>query len=578
MAENKPVASSSQDQEALSPPPMLNHRYKILGTVGQGGMAIVFLADDIVLKRQVALKFLRPRFASDNDAVMRFFREAKAAKLLRHPNVVEIFDVGTSDGAVYIAMEYVKGKNLKDYIANHKPIPVGQAVEIMKKLTSAIMEAHANHIIHRDIKPQNVLVSQFGDLKIADFGIAVTVTEQNSTSATHNQAVMGSSHYLAPESAIGAIPDYRVDIYALGIVFFELLCGSVPFNGKTAAEIAIKHMQDPLPNIQAYNPTVTQGVENVVIKATAKSPDERYQTAQEFMDALDHCLDPEMRYVEPLELKVKKIDFPKAKETPAQEAKPEDKKQDLPDISHIEQPQKISKRFMVLVGGIVGLCCLFIATSLIATGVFPINGWFGWHKVPTVTGLSQDEAIQTLVAAGIEPQNIYIEQVASDLVDPGYADSTNIVPGEYIKESPVTVRISKGPTFLVGDYRGQPLANVEKLFHDHNLNIIIDTTEQGDADHVPGVILEQSGLAPGLRIDPSELETIRFVVSTYPTLTIDESYIGMDIDEAKEALNNQGMAVLTRNVYGTQEVIDIDPPVGTTYTQEGSDSVITLYY
>ncbi|MDE5758164.1 MAG: PASTA domain-containing protein, partial [Allobaculum sp.] len=150
--------------------------------------------------------------------------------------------------------------------------------------------------------------------------------------------------------------------------------------------------------------------------------------------------------------------------------------------------------------------------------------------------------------------------------------------GEYIKESPVTVRISKGPTFLVGDYRGQPLANVEKLFHDHNLNIIIDTTEQGDANHMPGVILEQSGLAPGLRIDPSKLETIHFVVSTYPTLTIDESYIGMDIDEAKEVLNNQGMAVLTRNVYGTQEVIDIDPPVGTTYTQEGSDSVITLYY
>ncbi|MBD5423526.1 MAG: Stk1 family PASTA domain-containing Ser/Thr kinase [Allobaculum sp.] len=577
MAESKPIASN-QDQEVLSPPPMLNHRYKISGTVGQGGMAIVFLADDIVLKRQVAIKFLRPRFANDNEAVMRFFREAKAAKLLRHPNVVEIFDVGKSDGSAYIVMEYVKGKNLKDYIANHKPIPVGQAVEIMKKLTSAIIEAHAHHIIHRDIKPQNVLVSQFGDLKIADFGIAVTATEQNSTSITRNQAVMGSSHYLAPESATGAIPDYRVDIYALGIVFFELLCGSVPFNGKTAAEIAIKHMQDPLPNIHAYNPTVTQGVENVVIKATAKSPDERYQTAQEFMDALDHCLDPEMRYVEPLELKVKKIDFPRTPEPPVQNSEPEKEDQDIPQISHIEKPQKISKRFMVLVGGIVALCCLFIITSLMATGVFPINGWFGWHKVPTVTGLSQDEAIQTLVAAGIEPQNIYIEQVASDLVDPGYADSTNIVAGEYIKESPVTVRISKGPTFLVGDYRGQPLANVEKLFHDHNLNIIIDTTEQGDANHMPGVILEQSGLAPGLRIDPSKLETIHFVVSTYPTLTIDESYIGMDIDEAKEVLNNQGMAVLTRNVYGTQEVIDIDPPVGTTYTQEGSDSVITLYY
>ncbi len=576
MDESKPSPSNKEDQDTPTIPKMLNHRYRILSSLGQGGMAVVFLADDIVLKRQVAIKFLRTRFANDNEAVMRFFREAKAAKLLRHPNVVEIFDVGKSDGLAYIAMEYVKGKTLKEYIATHKPIPVEQAVEIMKKLTSAIIEAHANHIIHRDIKPQNVLISQFGDLKITDFGIAVTV-EQKPTSATRNQAVMGSSHYLAPESATGAVPDYRVDIYALGIVFFELLCGSVPFNGKTAAAIAIKHMQDPLPNIQAYNPTVTQGVENVVIKATAKSPDERYQTAQEFMDALDHCLDPEMRYAKPLELKVKKIDFPNAKETSTPKVNHEI--QPVPDpITHIETPQKVSKRFMWLVGGIVGLCGLFVAISLMATGVFPINGWFGWHQVPIVTGLSQDQAIQVLVEAGIEPQDIYVEQVASDLVDPGYADSTNVVAGEYIKDRPVTLRISKGPTFLIGDYSGQTLANVEKLFHDHNLNIIIDATQQGDANHVPGIILEQSGLAPGTRIDPSELETIRFVVSTYPTLTIDESYIGMDVDEAKEDLNNKGMAVLTRNLYGSQEVIDIDPPIGTTYTQDGSDSVITLYH
>ncbi len=574
MAENKPA--TSEDQETPSVPDCINHRYIIKRSLGQGGMAVVFLAYDKIMHRDVAIKILRSKFASDSDAVMRFFREARAAKRLKHSNVVEIFDVGTSDGLQYIVMEYVQGKTLKEYIASHKPIPADQAVEIMKKLTSAIIEAHAHGIIHRDIKPQNVLVGQFGDLKITDFGIALTA-EQNQAVANRNQAVMGSSHYLAPESATGAVPDFRVDIYGLGIVFFELLCGSVPFNGKTAAAIAIKHMQDPLPNIQAYNSTVTQGVENVVIKATAKSPEERYQTAQDLLEALDHCLDPEMRNVAPLELKTKKIDFPNAKEKTTPEVQEEVKPEPKP-LPHIDGPTGLPKRFIVSVGGIVALCFVLIAITFVSTGIFPVNGWFGWHQVPKVTGLSQDEAIQTLVKAGIDPQDIYVEQVASDLVDPGCADSTDVVAGEYVKDTPITVRISKGPTFLVGDYSGQTLANVEKIFHDQNLNIIIDATKRGDADHVPGVILEQSGLAPGTRIDPSQLQTIYFVVSTYPTVTIDESYIGMNIDEAKETLNNQGMAVLTRNLYGTDEVVAIDPPVGTTYTQEDSDSVITLYH
>lgn len=226
------------------------NRYAIKRLIGQGGMADVYLAYDEIMGREVAIKVLRTKLASDPQTLVRFIREASAARKLSHPNVVEIYDVGESGDLHYIVMEYINGMTLKELISRTGPVPAVQAVEIMKKLTSAVIEAHSRNIIHRDIKPQNVLVSKSGDLKIADFGIALAA---DSVTLTRNNAVMGSSHYLAPESAAGLIPDFRVDIYSLGIVFFELLTGSVPFTGPNPAAIALKHMQDPLPAIHPYN-------------------------------------------------------------------------------------------------------------------------------------------------------------------------------------------------------------------------------------------------------------------------------------------------------------------------------------
>lgn len=551
------------------------NRYAIKRLIGQGGMADVHLAYDEIMGREVAIKVLRTKLASDPQTLVRFIREASAARKLSHPNVVEIYDVGESGDLHYIVMEYINGMTLKELISRTGPVPAVQAVEIMKKLTSAVIEAHSRNIIHRDIKPQNVLVSKSGDLKIADFGIALAA---DSVTLTRNNAVMGSSHYLAPESAAGLIPDFRVDIYSLGIVFFELLTGSVPFTGPNPAAIALKHMQDPLPAIHPYNKTVSQAVENVVIKAAAKNPAERYQSAKELMDAIEHCLDPDKQDEPALELETKALQLPTRKDGYITELDltPTNQK----PLSHVEVVHhRFSWRMAILAGGIALLACTLAGYLLISTGITPIDGWFGWHQVPATEGLSAQEAIDKLKHSGIPDDMIQVEQVANDQYDPGLATSTSVPAGSFIQEgNPLILKVSKGPTFLVGDYSGQYLEDVEQMFEEQGINMNIHVVEQGNATVNPGVILSQRGLEPGQRIDPASEQTIEFIVSTYPTMVIDESYIGMDVEKAKEDLNNKGMAVMTREIYGSDQVIDIDPPVGTLYTQEGSDSVITLYH
>ncbi len=386
------------------------NRYRIIRLIGEGGMALVYLAYDEVLGREVAVKVLRPELAEDSQTLLRFIREAYAARRLDHLNVVEIYDVGESGDLHYIVMEYIQGSTLKEVIASSGAMPARRAISIMKKLLSAIAQAHQRNIIHRDIKPQNILVSRDGELKISDFGIAISADSKDTLSSQN--AVMGSAHYIAPESAAGKDADKRVDLYSLGIVFFELLCGSVPFTGTSSPEIALKHLQDPLPPIQPYNPTVTQAIENIVIKATAKSPDERFQSAEEFLYALDHCYDPKMRNVAPLVLKTKSLELPKAllpggssKAAPAKgervEMTPKTGRSSLASSvssESVRKPVRKKKRKQMLrkaglgVLGLVGTIAL-IVVILMAVGVMPVDGWFGWHQIPNISGLSYEEAI-----------------------------------------------------------------------------------------------------------------------------------------------------------------------------------------
>ena len=275
---------------------LIDNRYKIIKSIGEGGMANVYLAWDTILEREVAVKVLRGDLAGDEKFVRRFQREANSASSLRHPNIVEMYDVGEDNGKYFIVMEYVNGKTLKNLIKKRGALNLTEAIDIMLQLTSGIACAHDSYIIHRDIKPQNVLILEDGRVKITDFGIAMAL---NSNELTKTNSVMGSVHYLPPEQASGSGSTIKSDIYSLGILMYELLTGKVPFRGENAVEIAIKHMKDPIPSVREFNPEIPQSVENIILKACAKNPRNRYNSVSEMYGDLSTCLN-ENRKDEPI--------------------------------------------------------------------------------------------------------------------------------------------------------------------------------------------------------------------------------------------------------------------------------------
>jgi len=263
---------------------LINNRYEIVALIGEGGMANVYLANDIVEQRQVAIKILRGEMANDVVALVRFQREANAAATLAHPNIIQIYDVGNDNNRHYIVMEYVRGRTLKQWITQRGALPLEEAIYIMRQITIAMQVAHEKGIIHRDIKPQNVLITDDGSIKITDFGIAMA---QDALQLTVSESVMGSVHYLAPELAKGEAATYRSDIYSLGIVFYELLSGDVPFRADAPVQVALKHLREEMPLIRNLNPAIPQFVENIIIKATAKNKANRYGSCGELLYDLD---------------------------------------------------------------------------------------------------------------------------------------------------------------------------------------------------------------------------------------------------------------------------------------------------
>ena len=261
----------------------INDRYEIIRSIGEGGMANVYLGYDTILDRNVAIKVLRGDLAGDEKFVRRFQREALSASSLAHPSIVEMYDVGVDDGLYFIVMEYVDGKTLKQLIKKRGNLTLSEAIDIMLQLTDGMSHAHDSYIIHRDLKPQNIMIKDDGQIKITDFGIAMAL---NSTQLTQTNSVMGSVHYLPPEQASGKGSTIKSDIYSMGIIFYELLSGSLPFRGDNAVEIALKHMRDPLPSLREENSNIPQSIENIILKATAKNPKNRYEDARSMHDDL----------------------------------------------------------------------------------------------------------------------------------------------------------------------------------------------------------------------------------------------------------------------------------------------------
>ena len=545
------------------------NRYEILSLIGQGGMADVYKARDTILNRVVAIKVLRAKLSDDAMALVRFQREASAASRLSHPNVVDIYDVGEYEGMHYIVMEFIRGRTLKELIAQRGALDVDEAIGVMKQLVSAINHAHEHKIIHRDIKPQNVLVKDDGTIKITDFGIAVA---NGSVQLTYNNTVMGSAHYLAPETTQGKEPNEQVDIYSLGIVFYELLTGHVPFTGKTPTEIAIKHLRKPIPYVRDFNPNIPQSVENIVLKATAKNLEDRYVSCKEMLYDLIHCLDPEYKNMSRIRVDV----------TPSKDLmKCEDGHIEFVDESDKEDKKSRNwiAALMISAAIIISIIVLVLIASI--TGLIKIDGFLGYQTMPDVKDLTQEEAIDTLQAAHFNTSKVKYEYKVSDKYDEGKVIKSNYKEGEVIlNDSKIVLTISKGATYLVPDFTDSSYADAQYQLSQNAPNVEINVEFKGTKDRDTGIILEQKGLKPGKRIDPDSSEKIYFVVSTYPSIVIPSDLIGQDVLSAKDELNDLGIAVVVTKIdggQGTNKVVSVSPDVGTEYVQEGTNSVVTLF-
>lgn len=550
----------------------INERYKIIELIGGGGMANVYLARDIILERYVAVKILRLDYANDPEFIRRFHREAMNATSLVHPNIVNIYDVGEEDNIYYIVMEYVSGETLKQYIQKHSPIPLEKVIDIMLQITSGISHAHQNNIIHRDIKPQNILLDKDGNVKITDFGIAIALT---STTITHTNSVMGSVHYISPEQARGGISTKKSDIYALGIVMFELLTGSLPFSGESAVSIALKHLQTETPSPRQFNPAIPQSVENIVIKATAKDPYYRYDDVEEMIADLKTCLDPERLNEDPV---VFPVDDEETKVIPIIQNDPREEENTVetertttnsmnPTASPVKRKEetgkkdrKVKKKWPWIIGGI---SVLIILLGLFIVFVFPTLFGPKDVEVPDVAGMEIEEAIEVLTDAGLEiGEQIPIND---DEVPENHVIKTDPKAGKTVKEgAEVNIYISIGKeTITLRDYTGRKIDDVLRELEDVGFSTI-DIEEVFDESE-PGTIISQEPEA-GTQIVPDETELVFTVSKGEETFALDDL-----TNYSLEALNGyasrMGLNINTTEEYNDHvpqgNVIRQDTPPGT---------------
>lgn len=526
---------------------IIAERYELLELIGQGGMADVYLAQDIILNRTIAIKILRTSLAKDPIYVTRFQREASAAAALSHRNIVEIYDVGEDEDKYYIVMEYVPGTTLKELILKRGAVHYIEAIDIMKQIVSGIAKAHQLGIIHRDLKPQNILVTDSGVAKIADFGIA---SMQSLAQVTQTDVIMGSLHYLAPELARGEKATAQSDVYALGIVFYELLRGEVPFNGESPVNIALKHMQEDLPSLLDFNPSIPQSVENIVIKATAKNLNDRYQSAAEMLDDINTCLDRpnEEKLVfsydsddEPTIVVDPRTAFSSndTSEVKTREEKPvEEEENDNFFKRFVKKIKDLSTRSKVIIGAVTALVILGIAF------VIYLNTGSDANLMPDLAGRTVDEARELLDDYGVTISDNIVEEL-SDEYDKGEIIETDPKAGTSIKEGDViSLTVSSGKYIVLEDYVGMTQSEAEKAIADLSDDVEIEVVIEEEVSSSPrGEVIDQDKDS-GTKLDPNDESnlTITLTVSKGDYIVVG-NYIGMSQSEAEAALKKLGFTV-----------------------------------
>lgn len=550
----------------------MNERYKIKNTIGGGGMANVYLAKDIILERDVAIKVLRLEYANDDEFIARFDREAQSATSLSHPNIVNIFDVGEEDHILYMVMEYVEGMTLKEYIQKYGPIDVEEALDIMKQISSAIGHAHANNIVHRDIKPQNILIDPYGQAKVTDFGIAVALS---ATALTQTNSILGSVHYLSPEQARGGMATKKSDIYSLGIVLFELLTARLPFSGQSPVSIALKHLQTETPSVRRFNQDVPQSVENIVLKATAKDPFHRYETVYDLEDALATALDSdkvnEPKFVPPVGVGEETKAIPiitdnqlnqnsnqntivhqsdgatksyqgDDNETPTDNKKSKKKKDKK--ASKKKKGKKPNKKKKVL--WITLILFILLAAGVAALFIVPSLMQPEEVAIPDVTGMEYQDAAEKLHGINLKTKK---EMAFSNDVDEGDVISTDPTPDNKVEEeSTVTITVSKGKeTVAFSDYVGEDFSQIKQLLEGKGFEVMAyDET----SDQAPGTIINQIQPTADTDVVPSETKVI-FEISSGPELITLNNLKGMTEEEATGYLEENGLIANVDEEYST---------------------------
>ena len=517
-------------------------RYRIVKQIGRGGMADVYLAKDLILDgEEVAVKVLRTNYQTDPIAVARFQREARAMADLDHPHIVRITDIGEEDGQQYLAMEYVAGLDLKRYIKEHYPLSNEEAVRIMGQILLAMRLAHTRGIVHRDLKPQNILLTPDGTAKVTDFGIAVAFAE---TSLTQTNSMLGSVHYLSPEQARGSKATVQSDIYAMGIIFYEMLTGHIPYDGDSAVTIALQHFQKPLPSVIAENPSVPQALENVIIKATAKKLTDRYKSVAEMYVDLSSSLsynrrnEPKLVFDDATKADTKTL--PKVSQStltsiPKVQAQTEQKpikktSQAVTEATY--QPQAPKKRrfkmrYLIFLASIV-----LVAASLI----WILSRTPATIAIPDVAGQTVAEAKETLKKANFEIGEEKSE--ASEKVEEGRIIRTDPGAGTGRKEgTKINLVVSSGKqSFQLSNYIGRKSTDViAELKQKKVPENLIKIEEEESSESEAGTVLRQSPAA-GTTYDLSKASTITLTVAKKVTSVAMPSYIGSSLEFTKNNL------------------------------------------
>ena len=516
---------------------VLAGRYQINGFIGEGGMSRVWRALDQNTGKNVAVKVLREEYSEDESFIRRFDREAQAASRMSHPNIVNLLDVGVEeDGTRYLVMEYVQGKTLKRFIQESGALRPEIAAQIIIRVLAALQHAHQNGVVHRDIKPQNILIDKEGTVKVADFGIARMANAQ--TVNQTDESVMGSVYYFSPEQARGAAVDARSDIYSVGVVFYEMLTGKVPFTGDTPVAIAMQHLQTaPIPPAEV-NPSVSSALDFVVLHAMEKKPRRRYQSAEEMLRdvrlAMDH---PDTILA----------------------AREEAERREKAERERERKDKSVRRRVRVMRAALVTVFSLLLVGAIIGTGYFAVQRVVDEKsslvEVPAVIGRMKEDAITLLISAGLEPAVTYDEY---PLVKENLVADQSVAPGQKVeKGSFVTITVSRSVYETnIPTVTGVPLSEAQEILT--NAGLVVSEIETQPSEAANMIVIQQ---LPDAGTNAHKGDSVKLIVSG--GIVVMPSLQGMTRDQAEQTIIAYGLTLA--GVY--EEVVSDPAQIGVVTSQ-----------